>query len=82
MEKKAKAREQNPFIKSDDLKIKAGDPTMGLVGALPFQNLKMQPDRKDKKAPEVYTTPILMLEQGAAGTISKDIIPKLDTVPK
>ena len=78
---KAKAREQNPFIESDAPKIKAGNPSTDLVGALPFQNLKMQPDRKDKKAPEVSTTPIPMLEQGTVGTAPEDSISKLNMVP-
>ena len=36
----------------------------------------------DKKTPEISTTPIPPLEQGAVGTAPKDGIPKLDTVPK
>ena len=79
---KAKAKEQNPFIKSDVPKIKTGNPTTDLVDALPFQNLKIQPDRKDEKVPEVSTTPIPMLEQGSVGIAPKDSISKLDTVPE
>ena len=78
---KAKAKEQNPFIESDAPTIKAGYHTTDLVGALPFQNLKIHPDRKGKKALEVSTTPIPVLEQGAVGTAPKDSISKLDTVP-
>ena len=48
---------------------------MDLVGALPFQNLRIQHDKKDKKAPEVSTTPIPMLEQGAVGTAPKTEYP-------
>ena len=58
---KAKAKEINPFIKSDTPLIKVVNPTTDPVGALPFQNLEIQPDKKDKKAPEVSTTPIPML---------------------
>ena len=54
---------------------------MDQVGALPFQKLKIQPDRKDKKALEISTTPIPMLKQGAVGTPPKDSLLKLDTVP-
>ena len=79
---KAKAKEQNPFIESDVPIIKAGNPTTDPVGALPFQNLKTQSDKKDKKSPEVSTTPIPILEQGAVGTALKDSISKLDTVPE
>ena len=42
--------------------------------------MKIQPDRKDKKPPEVSITPIPMLEQGAVGTALKNSISKLDTV--
>ena len=55
---------------------------MNLVGFLPFQSLKIQPDKIDKKAPEVSTTPIPPLEQGVVGTAPKDGISKLDMVPK
>ena len=79
---KAKAKEQNSFIESDTPIIKEGNPTMDLVGALPFQNLKIEPNNKDKKALEASTTPIPMLEQGAVGTAPKNSISKLDPVPK
>ena len=51
------------------------------MGALPFQNLKIQPNKKDEKAPEVSTTPIPMLEKGALGTAPKNSISKFDMVP-
>ena len=44
--------------------------------------MKIQPDKKDKKAPEVSTTPIPLLEQGAMGTAPKNSISKLDMVPE
>ena len=55
---------------------------MDPVGALPFQNLKIQLDKKDEKVPEVSTTPIPMLEQEAKGTAPKNSIYKLDMVPQ
>ena len=54
---------------------------MDLVGSLPFQNLKIQPDKTEKQAPEVSTMPIPPLEQGAVETAPKDSIMKLDTIP-
>ena len=80
--KKAKAKEQNPFFKSDTLKTKAENSTSDLVDSLPFQGLQIQPDKMDKKALEVSTTPIPPLEQGALGTAPKDGQTELDTVPK
>ena len=79
---KAKAKEQNPFFEFDSPKIKAGNPTMDLLGSLPFQSLKIQPDKTEKKALEVSTTPIPPLQQGAVGTAPKDRISKLDMIPK
>ena len=55
---------------------------MDTVGSKPFQSLKIQPDKIDKQAPEVSTTPIPPLEQGAVGTAPKDSILKLDTIPE
>ena len=81
-QEKAKAKEQNPFIESNTPIIKAENPTMDPVGALSFQNLNIQPNKKEEKAPEVSTTPIPMLEQGAVGTAPKDSLSKLDMVPK
>ena len=80
--KKAKAKEQNPFSKSNTFKTKAENSTLDLVGSLPFHGLKIQPDKMDKKAPEVSTTPTPPLEQGAVGTAPKVAQTKLDTVPK
>ena len=79
---KGKAKEQKPFFKSDTLKMKVENSTSDLVGSLPFQGLKIQPDKTDEKAPEVTTTPIPPLEQGAVRTAPKDSQTKLDTVPK
>ena len=44
--------------------------------------MTIQTDGLDKKAPEVLTTPIPPLEQGAVGTAPKDSQTKVDTVPK
>ena len=55
---------------------------MDLVGSLPFQGLKIQPDKMDEKSPEVSTTPIPPLEQGAVGIAPKDSQTKLDIVSK
>ena len=79
---KAKTKEQNPFFKYDIPKTKTEYSISDLVGSLPFQGLKIQPDKMDKKAPEVSTTLIPPLEQGAVGTAAKDGQTKLDTVPK
>ena len=65
---KAKAKEQNPSFKFDASQNKAGNSTTDLLGSLPFQNLKIQPVKIDKKAPKISTTPIPPLEQGAVGT--------------
>ena len=82
MGEKVKAKEQNPFIKYDTPIIKVVNPTTDPVGALPFQNLKIQPNKKDKKVLDVSTTPISALEQGAKGTVPKNSISKLDTEPE
>ena len=79
---KAKAKEQNPFFKFHAPKIKAGNPTTDIVGSLPFQSLKIQPDKMDKQALEVLSTLIPPLEQGAVGTAQKGSISKLHTIPK
>ena len=42
----------------------------------------IQTNRPDKKAPEILTTLIAPLEQGAVGTAPKDSQTKLDAVPK
>ena len=79
---KAKAREQNPFIRFDTPRPKMDNPTLDSVDSLPFQGLTIQTDRPDKKALEVSTTLILLLEQGAVGTAPKDGQTELNTVPK
>ena len=68
---KAETREQSPFFGFDTPTTKAEDSTSDLVGSLPFQGLKIQTDKTDEKAPEVSTTPIPPLEQGAVGTAQK-----------
>ena len=56
--------------------------TLDPVDSIPFKDLMIQTDGLDKKAPEVSTTSIPQLEQGAVQTASKDGQTKLDTVPK
>ena len=58
------------------------NPTLDPVDSIPFDNLMIQTDGPDKKAPEVSTTPIPPPEQGAVGTATKDGQTKLDVVPK
>ena len=58
------------------------NPTLDPVDSIPFNNLMIQTDEPDKKTPEVLTTLIPPLEQGAVGTAPKDGQTKLDTVPK
>ena len=82
MGERAKAKEQNPFFEFDTPKIKPGNPSMDFVGSLPFQNLKIQPDKTDKQAPEVSTMPLPPLEQGVVETAPKDSISKIDMIPK
>ena len=55
---------------------------MDPVDSIPIKDLMIQTDGLDKKAPEVSTTPIPPLEQGAVGTAPKDGQIKLGTIPK
>ena len=78
----AKAREQNPIIKFDIPWPKMNNPTLVPVDSIPFKNLMIQTNGPDKKAPEVSTTPIRPLEQGAVGKAPKNNQTKLNTVPE
>ena len=80
--KKPQLKSKTPSSNSTPPKNKAGNFTTDLVGSLPFQNLKVRPDKMDKKAPEISTTLIPSLEQGVVGIAPKHGIPKLDMVPK
>ena len=79
---KAKTREQNPFVRYDAPKPKTDKPTLDLVDSLPFQGMTIKTDGPDEKALEVSTTLIPPLEPGAVGTIQKDVLLKLNAIPK
>ena len=77
---KAKAREQNSFIRFDTTRPITDNATHDSVDSIPFHGLTIQTDRLDEKAPENPTTLDPLLEQGTGGTSSKESQPMLDPV--
>ena len=78
--KKAKAREQNSFIRFDTPRPTTDNPTNDSVDSIPFHGLMIWTDRLDKKALEISTSLNLPSEQGAEGIAQKESQPKLDPI--